>query len=198
MIINSNILTCSRCRHVWKPRKKKIIKYCPKCKSPYWNSPRKKISKDSVEGLLKTSKKLHGKIIETTGGENGIRDEGGLYSALFNVLSVYNKNPKDPIIVGALVYDKFARRHFFVDGNKRTAHVLARAIMLSLRCHLKVDYKEAVRFIIEIAKYDSKITLPDIKKWLNSNCTAINEKDIDRYIRDMLVDLVVGGNDEQE
>ena len=34
---------CERCRHEWLPRTKKkedpII--CPKCKSPYWNKPRK-------------------------------------------------------------------------------------------------------------------------------------------------------------
>ena len=34
---------CERCEHEWAPRNKKekpII--CPKCKSPYWNKPKKK------------------------------------------------------------------------------------------------------------------------------------------------------------
>jgi len=35
---------CERCGHEWIPRTKKeeqpII--CPKCKSPYWNKPKKK------------------------------------------------------------------------------------------------------------------------------------------------------------
>lgn len=34
---------CERCSHKWIPRNKEedpII--CPKCKSPYWNKPRKK------------------------------------------------------------------------------------------------------------------------------------------------------------
>jgi len=34
---------CERCGHEWIPRNKKetpII--CPKCKSPYWNKPKKK------------------------------------------------------------------------------------------------------------------------------------------------------------
>ncbi len=33
---------CERCEHEWVPRKKKekpII--CPKCKSPYWDKPKK-------------------------------------------------------------------------------------------------------------------------------------------------------------
>lgn len=38
---------CERCDHVWIPRKyhagkKKDPIICPKCKSPYWNIPRKK------------------------------------------------------------------------------------------------------------------------------------------------------------
>jgi hypothetical protein len=34
---------CERCNHVWCPRNKDdITKTCPKCHSPYWDSPRKK------------------------------------------------------------------------------------------------------------------------------------------------------------
>ena len=32
---------CGRCGHEWKPRDKIVSKTCPKCKSPYWNKPRK-------------------------------------------------------------------------------------------------------------------------------------------------------------
>jgi len=38
---------CERCGHIWIPRKyqikdkKKEPIICPKCKSPYWNIPRK-------------------------------------------------------------------------------------------------------------------------------------------------------------
>jgi len=43
---------CERCEHIWVPRfnktssqKKPLV--CPKCKSPYWNIPRKvKIKKE--------------------------------------------------------------------------------------------------------------------------------------------------------
>ena len=38
---------CERCNHIWAPRllkksKKSKPVVCPKCKSPYWNKPRKK------------------------------------------------------------------------------------------------------------------------------------------------------------
>lgn len=33
---------CERCGHEWLPRQTgEEPKVCPKCKSPYWNSPRK-------------------------------------------------------------------------------------------------------------------------------------------------------------
>jgi predicted Zn-ribbon and HTH transcriptional regulator len=33
---------CDRCGHEWLPREKAVDpKVCPKCKSPYWNTPRK-------------------------------------------------------------------------------------------------------------------------------------------------------------
>ncbi|MEK6862044.1 MAG: hypothetical protein AABY07_08830 [Nanoarchaeota archaeon] len=33
---------CERCKHTWTPRDEKEPRVCPKCKSPYWNVPRKK------------------------------------------------------------------------------------------------------------------------------------------------------------
>ena len=37
---------CERCAHRWVPRDDDIEpKVCPKCKSPYWNVPRKKDKK---------------------------------------------------------------------------------------------------------------------------------------------------------
>jgi len=33
---------CERCEHEWIPRSKEHPIICPKCKSPYWDKPRKK------------------------------------------------------------------------------------------------------------------------------------------------------------
>jgi len=33
---------CERCGHTWAPREHEKPKVCPKCKSPYWNTPRKR------------------------------------------------------------------------------------------------------------------------------------------------------------
>ena len=31
---------CERCPHRWTPRKENTPKVCPKCHSPYWNTPK--------------------------------------------------------------------------------------------------------------------------------------------------------------
>jgi len=33
---------CERCQYKWQARKKIEPKVCPKCKSPYWNVPKKR------------------------------------------------------------------------------------------------------------------------------------------------------------
>ena len=33
---------CERCAHPWVPRMLRHPRICPKCKSPYWDVPRKK------------------------------------------------------------------------------------------------------------------------------------------------------------
>jgi len=34
-------LKCLRCSWEWYPKSENIPKVCPKCKSPYWNIPKK-------------------------------------------------------------------------------------------------------------------------------------------------------------
>lgn len=33
--------SCTRCEHVWQGRQEQDPRVCPKCKSPYWNVPRR-------------------------------------------------------------------------------------------------------------------------------------------------------------
>lgn len=37
------VYVCERCEHDWVPRdaEAELPKVCPKCKSPYWNTPRR-------------------------------------------------------------------------------------------------------------------------------------------------------------
>ena len=52
---------CHRCGHEWRPYDlKELPIVCPKCKSPYWKTPRRKSFKNS-EKSSKNSAKTEGK-----------------------------------------------------------------------------------------------------------------------------------------
>lgn len=188
-----SISFCNRCYHTWHKRKKEgQPKRCPKCKSQYWDTPRKKLPKGFVLELSQVICDLHDAIIETSGGDFGIRDSGGVYHSTYAFLNHKNRNAGKPTKLGAFILNEFAKKHHFTDGNKRTAYVLCKQFMLISRCHLDVDYDEAVKFIIEIAKYDSRVTFEKIKEWLNENCIIIEDKDMRTYLNNVLVELIIG------
>jgi len=197
-MILDNILTCSRCVYSWVPKGKKNPKYCPNCKSPYWNKPRKRINKESIQENKDLIMSTHEAIISISGGEHGVRDDAGVYFSVYNMLNYIENHFGNPISIGAYIYNEFAKKHHFNDGNKRTAHVIAKIIMLIMRCHLKIEYKDALSFIIEIAKYDSKLSLNDIRKWLNKNCVIVEREDIEKYLNKVLVELVIGERNEKQ
>jgi death-on-curing protein len=105
---------------------------------------------------------IHNRIIEISGGEKGIREEGGIYNSTYKLLNHQHKNQRNPTSIGAFALNEFARRHFFVDGNKRTAYAIAKIFMLINKCHLKINYQEATQFILEVAKHGSKVTFDEI------------------------------------
>lgn len=41
IILKKVAYRCERCGYVWIPRKQELPKVCPRCKSPYWDRPRR-------------------------------------------------------------------------------------------------------------------------------------------------------------
>lgn len=194
MTKKDNMLFCFRCYHTWKRRKKILPKNCPKCHSPYWDKPRKSILKGTVLEMRKGFIDLHDAIIKISGGEKGVREDGGIYNSTYKLLNHQNKYRKEPIKLGALIINEFAKRHYFVDGNKRTAYAIAKIFMLINKCHLQVEYGGAAKFIREIAKHNTKINLEDIREWLKDHCVIIDRKDIQNYLNQVFVNLSIGEN----
>jgi DNA-directed RNA polymerase subunit RPC12/RpoP len=50
---------CIRCGHTWLPRSKveELPTICPKCKSPYWNKPRKTDPVEQARHAMKLRRK---------------------------------------------------------------------------------------------------------------------------------------------
>jgi hypothetical protein len=60
--ITVTLYTCERCEHSWIPREaiagtEALPTVCPKCKSPYWNRPRKEASEEPKSASKKAAKK---------------------------------------------------------------------------------------------------------------------------------------------
>ncbi len=164
-------------------------KECPNCKSDMRDVSLNKVTKEEIIYFIGKIDETHQKIIALSGGEQGIRDEGGLYFSASSILNYMGRNILMPTKIGAYIFAEFARKHPFMDGNKRTSYVFAKMIMLVSRCYLKVNYKEAVPFIIKVAEYESKVKLEEIKRWFDNNSYVIKEDDIESYIKEIFNEL---------
>lgn len=189
---NKDTLFCFRCYHTWKKRRSKNPNHCPKCNSPYWNKPRKRVSKGMVLKMQEMIIQIHDTIINLSGGELGVRDEGGIYNSTSKLINHQYKNQLNPESIGAFALNEFAKRHYFTDGNKRTAYAIAKIFMLINKSHLKTQYKEAVSFILRVAEYDSKVQFEDIRKWLKNCCIHIESKDVENYLNKEALQLMLG------
>ena len=74
---------------------------------------------------------LHGEQLAAHGGSDGIRDAGLLDSALQRPRNLAAYGDPDAAALAASVAFGIARNHPFVDGNKRTAFVVA-AVFIEL------------------------------------------------------------------
>tara|TARA_Y100000310_G_C20699949_1_gene828809 strand:- start:3029 stop:3643 length:615 start_codon:yes stop_codon:yes gene_type:complete len=186
---------CKRCYHSWRRRRKQLPKVCPRCKSPYWDKLRKRqskaITKEVILRLVAEVIRTHDNIIEFSGGLRGIREEGGIYNSVNKILNYQMRHRNDVVGLGAFILNEFAKRHYFNDGNKRTAYAMAKTFMLINRCHLFTTYADSIGFILDVAKDNSEIEFQEIKTWLKSRCKIINKEDMETYLKDVLYNLII-------
>ena len=110
---------------------------------------------------------LHDDLIRQSGGSSGLRDRGGLESAVAQPQMAFGGADLYPTLVekaAALAYS-LAMNHPFVDGNKRIAHA-AMATMLDANGHkvvAPVDEQEATF----LALAAGSLTREDFTDWLS-------------------------------
>jgi death-on-curing protein len=96
---------------------------------------------------------LHDRLIAEHGGPDGLRDRNALESALARPqnLAAY-ENPDAASLAAAYAYAfGVARNHGFLDGNKRTAWMLARLFLADNGFVLSFDAIDAVRTVEALA-----------------------------------------------
>lgn len=97
---------------------------------------------------------LHNRQLAEHGGPAGIRDAGALQSALARPENLVAYGAPDAAALAASYAFGIARNHCFVDGNKRTAWVIARLFLADNGLNLAFEPQEAVKIMLALAAGD--------------------------------------------
>ena len=112
---------------------------------------------------------IHGRIIQTTGGLDGLRDRGGLEAALAAPLQSFDGQdlfPTDLEKIARLAYG-LASNHAFVDGNKRIGAMMTQLLLKWNGYQLRLSKGELADMFIAIA--DGTAREKDLLVWLQQH-----------------------------
>ena len=116
---------------------------------------------------------IHRRVLEETGGHEGIHDAGLLFSASEKPKASFGGKEMYPDLFtkASVLLEALANYHTFSDGNKRTAYLATKAFLAMNGFHLRVKKKEALVFILSIAKKKSRLV--QIATWLKKHSERI-------------------------
>ena len=116
---------------------------------------------------------IHEAQLAEHGGMPGLRDEGLFLSALARPqnAAAYGDRPDVSDLAAAYAFG-LARNHPFIDGNKRTAYALIRAILYTYGCDILAHTEE--KYQITMAASEGKIHFDEIKTWIEEHLVKIN------------------------
>lgn len=95
--------------------------------------------------------RLHAMQIERFGGAYGLRDEGGLESALNRPINKAHYGCEDIYELAAAYVFGLAKNHAFIDGNKRIAIVTAGVFLLENGFTIETDDATLYSFVLSVA-----------------------------------------------
>ena len=109
---------------------------------------------------------IYRRIVEETGGGEGVRDEGLLRSALARPQTTFGGQELYPTLFekAAALAESLVKNHPFLDGNKRMALVCLRTFLKMNGSHVTAPQEEKVKLIMQIAT--KEVTVEDVAKWL--------------------------------
>lgn len=112
---------------------------------------------------------LHSRLIQTTGGLDGLRDPDGLEAALAAPLQSFAGQelfPSDIEKIARLGYG-LAANHVFIDGNKRIGALMTQLMLKWNGCKLSLHTGELSDLFISIA--DGKTSEQELLQWINAH-----------------------------
>lgn len=115
-----------------------------------------------------TAEEIHDILIDKFGGSKGIRDIGGLLSALARPYATFDQQELYPTIIekAAAIFESIIINHPFIDGNKRLAYVLMRLVLLELGFDISATQNE--KYEMTIAASKGKLKNEEIKLWIKN------------------------------
>lgn len=106
---------------------------------------------------------LHDRQLAEHGGPAGIRDAGLLESALARPVNLAAYGDPDAAALAASYAFGIARNHAFIDGNKRTAWVLARLFLKANGVEIEFDKADAIRAVMALAA--GELSEEELAQW---------------------------------
>lgn len=113
---------------------------------------------------------IHDRQLAEHGGQTGLRDRGLLESALARPINQWSYGEGDPAALAAACCFGIARNHPFVDGNKRTAWVLARLFLAVNGHQLQFNAVEAIQTMLALA--GGELGEAELADWFRQRLTA--------------------------
>lgn len=113
---------------------------------------------------------VHDEQLAEHGGQDGIRDIGGLESALArprNILACTQSSPSIPELAAAYAVG-ITQNHPFIDGNKRTALVICFTFLELNGWTITADLQ--TRYIMFDGLASGRTTPEEFATWLKSSC----------------------------
>ena len=124
---------------------------------------------------LKVVINIHNILIDKFGGSKGIRDHGLLESAINRPFATFDNQElyPAPSDKAAAILESILVNHPFVDGNKRTAYVLMKLILLDNGLDIVASQDDKYKMVISSSTGDMRFE--DIRIWIHTRLKKINE-----------------------
>lgn len=113
---------------------------------------------------------IHSEQLDEHGGGRGIRDIGLLQSALARPLNLHMYESPDCADLAAAYAFGISKNHPFVDGNKRTAFVVAETFIMINGYLLSADDVECVLIMLKLA--EGGISEGELASWFREYIAA--------------------------
>jgi len=112
---------------------------------------------------------VHDRQLAEHGGSEGVRDPGGIESALARPLNLVAYGDPDAADLAAAYAWGIAKNHGFVDGNKRTAWIAARLFLADNDHRIRFEAPDAIRLMEDVA--GGRVTEAELAEWFRARLT---------------------------